>query len=146
MLRHDGEMARVLILLFLIQVGLAAFALISCLSVETGETGKIRALPRPAWVLIILFVPLIGAIAWFVAGRPVPAGPQGAGRTGGPAPRRTGPVAPDDNPDFLRSLDDRSDQDRELFDRWESDLRRREDDLRQRQAGDPPREEDRPEV
>ena len=38
-----------------------------------------------------------------------------------------------------------SEQDQELFRRWEEDLRRREDDLRRRD-GEPPREGDRPEV
>ncbi|MFF4881086.1 MULTISPECIES: PLD nuclease N-terminal domain-containing protein [unclassified Micromonospora] len=138
-------MARLGVLLFLVQIVLAVCALISCLSAEEGQ---IRALPRIAWVLIILFFPLIGSIAWFLAGR-VPsagtrkAGPAGNGRTGRQRPR---PLAPDDDPEFLRSVQDRAQQqDQELFRRWEEDLRRREDDLR-RQDGDPPREGDRPEV
>jgi hypothetical protein len=55
-------------------------------------------------------------------------------------------VAPDDDPEFLRSVEERAkQQDAELFRRWEEDLRRREDDLRRRD-GEPPREGDRPEV
>ncbi|MEU0550804.1 PLD nuclease N-terminal domain-containing protein [Micromonospora sp. NPDC005979] len=138
-------MARLYVLLFLAQIVLAVCALISCLSAEEGQ---IRALPRIAWVLIILFFPLVGSIAWFVAGRE----PGTANRTvwpGGPSaaerqPRR--PLAPDDDPEFLRSVQDRAkQQDQELFRRWEEDLRRREDDLRRRD-GEPPREGDRPEV
>lgn len=50
------------------------------------------------------------------------------------------PVAPDDDPEFLRSIEERSRrQDSELFRRWEEDLRRREEDLRRREG-----EEDRP--
>ncbi|MFI0791335.1 PLD nuclease N-terminal domain-containing protein [Micromonospora rubida] len=134
-------MARLYVLLFLIQIVLAVCALISCLSAEDGQ---VRGLPRIAWVLIILFFPLVGSIAWFVAGRE-PAGgrPRAAGPIGrAPADRR--PVAPDDDPEFLSSLAERSrEQDQELFRRWEDDLRRREDDLR-RKEGDPPREDDRP--
>ncbi|MFY1619683.1 PLD nuclease N-terminal domain-containing protein [Micromonospora sp. WMMD736] len=135
-------MARLYVLLFLAQIVLAVCALISCLSAEEGQ---IRALPRIAWVLIILFFPLVGSIAWFVAGRE----PGTSARTAwpGPAgrqPRR--PLAPDDDPEFLRSVQDRAkQQDQELFRRWEEDLRRREDDLRRRD-GEPPREGDRPEV
>ncbi|MGC5021165.1 PLDc N-terminal domain-containing protein [Micromonospora sp. DT47] len=136
-------MARLSLLLFAVQIVLAVCALISCLS---AEEGTIRALPRIAWVLIILFFPLVGSIAWFLAGRPAtPARPG----TAEPAPTgrdRRRPVAPDDDPEFLGSIAERSRRDdEELFRRWEDDLRRREDDLRNRE-GDPPREEDRPEV
>ncbi|MFI6262369.1 PLDc N-terminal domain-containing protein [Micromonospora sp. NPDC051006] len=153
-------MARLYALLFLVQIVLAVCALISCLSAEEGE---IRALPRIAWVLIILFFPLIGSIAWFVAGRePAPGRPTTSGpKRWTPARERPRPVAPDDDPEFLGSLADRSrPDDQELFRRWEEDLRRREDDLRSREGtppdgpqpplrprdSEPPREEDRPEV
>ncbi|MFG1868589.1 PLD nuclease N-terminal domain-containing protein [Micromonospora arborensis] len=138
-------MARLGVLLFLVQIVLAVCALISCLSAEEGQ---IRSLPRIVWVLIILFFPLVGSIAWFVAGREPSSGtrkgwPGGTGTTQRQQPR---PVAPDDDPEFLRSMQDRAkQQDQELFQRWEEDLRRREDDLRRRD-GEPPREEDRPEV
>lgn len=116
-------MVRVFLLLVLTQVVLAALALIGCLSAEKHQ---VRALPRALWVPVVLFVPLLGPIAWFVAGRPVGTGRP---RPGGKPRRR--PVAPDDDPDFLKSLHDRtSQQDQELFQRWEDDLRRREEDLR----------------
>ncbi|PZF98356.1 PLD nuclease N-terminal domain-containing protein [Micromonospora deserti] len=139
-------MARLYVLLFVVQIVLGVCALISCLSAEEGE---IKALPRIAWVLIILFFPLLGSIAWFVAGRERavgrPAGSPFPGRIPSTRERRR-PVAPDDDPEFLRSIEDGSrQQDQELFRRWEEDLRRREDDLRRRE-GEPPREEDRPEV
>ncbi|MFF5178936.1 PLD nuclease N-terminal domain-containing protein [Micromonospora sp. NPDC000316] len=139
-------MARLYILLFLVQIVLAVCALISCLSAEEGQ---IRVLPRIVWALIILFFPLVGSIAWFLAGREPKPGAAGLGKiwpAGSAAerqPRR--PLAPDDDPEFLRSVQDRAkQQDEELFRRWEEDLRRREDDLRRRD--DPPREGDRPEV
>ncbi|MCI4064638.1 PLDc N-terminal domain-containing protein [Micromonospora mangrovi] len=135
-------MVRLYGLLFLAEVVLGICALISCLSAEEGQ---IRALPRIAWVLIILIFPLVGSIAWFVAGRE-PAGDRP--RTARPVgngfaePDRRRQVAPDDDPEFLSSLAERSrQQDRELFSRWEEDLRRREDELRRRDG-----EQDRPEV
>ncbi|RAO26337.1 hypothetical protein PSN13_06361 [Micromonospora saelicesensis] len=138
-------MARLGVLLFLVQIVLAVCALISCLS---AEEGKIRALPRIAWVLIILFFPLVGSIAWFIVGREPTAGARKGwpGVTGGSERQRPRPMAPDDDPEFLRSVEERAQQqDQELFQRWEEDLRRREDDLRRRD-GEPPREGDRPEV
>lgn len=139
-------MVRLYAILAIGQLILAVVALISCLSAEDGE---IRALPRFAWVLIILFFPLVGSIAWFVAGRPVPATPGTGSRPGGGSSGRDRqrPLAPDDDPEFLRSLDsERSKQDRELLERWERDLRRREDELRRGDSSDPPREEDKPEA
>ncbi|WP_320065079.1 PLD nuclease N-terminal domain-containing protein [Micromonospora sp. RTGN7] len=149
-------MVRLYFLLFLAQIALAVCALISCLSAEEGQ---VRRLPRIVWVLVILIFPLVGSIAWFVAGRERtasrPGAPRpepgtgrgaapGAGRNTGRDPHR--PLAPDDDPEFLDSLAERSRrQDAELFRRWEEDLRRREDDLRGRE-GDPPREGNRPEV
>jgi hypothetical protein len=118
-------MARLYLLIFVVQIALAAIALISCLSAEEDE---IRALPRLAWVLIILFFPLVGSIAWFLAGKPA----RAAGGIAEP-PRR--PVAPDDDPDFLRKLNtDQSRRDRELFEKWEDDLQRREDELRRKDS------------
>ncbi|MEU2611226.1 PLD nuclease N-terminal domain-containing protein [Micromonospora sp. NPDC007271] len=135
-------MARLYGLLFLAQVVLAVCALISCLSAEEGE---IRALPRIAWVLIILFFPLIGSIAWFVAGREPTARrsrtpwPMGNGFS---ERDRSRPVAPDDDPEFLSSLAERTRRDdQERLRRWEENLRQREEELR-RQEGD----RDRPEV
>jgi len=95
------DMARIGLLLFLIEVALAAAALISCLS---AEEGNIRAIPRWAWIIMILLFPLLGGIAWFAVGRiEVPT------RAPRPAPRRS--TAPDDDPEFLRSLKPRRDPD-----------------------------------
>ncbi|MEU6078311.1 PLD nuclease N-terminal domain-containing protein [Micromonospora sp. NPDC047074] len=138
-------MARLYVLLFVVQIVLAVCALISCLSAEEGE---IKALPRIAWVLIILFFPLLGSLAWFAAGRERTAGGPAGGAPKGrllPGRERPRPVAPDDDPEFLRSLGERSRrEDQELFRRWEEDLRRREGEIRRRD-GEQPREEDRPE-
>ncbi len=130
-------MARLYVLLFLVQIVLAVLALISCLSAEEDE---IRALPRLVWVLIILFFPLIGSIAWFLAGKPARDSAPGSGwRVGGgfPEHKRSRPVAPDDDPEFLKSLDgNQSPRDREVFEKWEEDLKRREDEMRRRETGD----------
>ncbi|WBB82056.1 PLD nuclease N-terminal domain-containing protein [Micromonospora sp. WMMD882] len=124
-------MVRVFLLLFVIQVVLASLALIDCLSTDKH---KVRGAPRFVWVLAILLVPLLGAAGWFVAGRPVRAGDAPR-----PAAPRRGPVAPDDNPEFLKSLDESTrKQDEELFRRWEEDLRRREEKLRDPDPTDAP--------
>lgn len=56
-----------------------------------------RGLSKPAWIAVQIVLPVLGAILWFIIGRP-------RGRR--PAPGRSGhPVAPDDDPDFLRNLE-----------------------------------------
>jgi hypothetical protein len=124
-------MARLALLLVLADIVLTAAALISCLSTEDED---IRALPRIAWVLIILFFSPVGAIAWFFAGRDRVAAPRRqVWRMGGGFPENERPkttVAPDDDPDFLRKLDrDRAEQaaaddaerERDMLRKWEEE-------------------------
>ncbi|WP_344079440.1 PLD nuclease N-terminal domain-containing protein [Luedemannella helvata] len=130
-------MARVYLLLFIINLVLAVAALIDCLSAEEDE---IRALPRLFWVLIILLFSPIGPIAWFIAGRPqrTAARPGGAWRPGNgfPEATRPRPLAPDDDPAFLANLNQVRKDDEELLRRWEEDLRRREEELRNKDEDD----------
>jgi hypothetical protein len=123
-------------LLFLLDLALIVVALIDCLSSDEGD---IRALPRIYWVLLILLFSPIGAIAWFVAGRPRHAVPKAKtwrqGR-GFPEAERPREIAPDDDPEFLRRIAKSKREDDELMRRWEEDLRRREDDLRRKESGE----------
>jgi len=134
-------MFRLYSLFFFIDLALLVIALIDCLSVEEFA---IRALPRSAWVFIILLFSPIGAIAWFVAGRPARAVQLSNGTTWRPGSgfpeserprRRAASVAPDDDPQFLRNLATSLREDENMMKRWEEDLRRREEELRRRQAG-----------
>src|SRR5438067_7209424 len=122
-------MGRLFPLLALADLALIVIALIDCLSVEESE---IRALPRVVWVFLILLFSPIGPIAWFVAGRPERAGGGGAPRYA----RRTDPVPPDDDPDFLRRMSRTSPEDEEMLRLREADLRKREEELRKREEDD----------
>lgn len=74
-------------------LGLTVYALIDC--VRTDEA-QVRSLPKALWLAVVLFVPLVGAAAWVLLGR----------ERGGPPRRKpVGPLAPDDDPSFLRQLD-----------------------------------------
>jgi hypothetical protein len=101
-------MVRLFVFLAAAQLVLLVLGLISCLAAD-----RIRNLPRAVWVLVILLVPLIGPLAYYGWGRPTVTRPV--------SPRR--PASPDDDPDFLRSMDsEQSRRDRELLSQWERDL------------------------
>jgi hypothetical protein len=95
-------MVRLFIFLAAAQLALFVLALISALSVE-----RVRTLPRPLWVLLILMIPL--------------ASPQLEGSLARRPGRR--PSSPDDDPEFLRAVDsEQSRRDRELLAQWEQDF------------------------
>ncbi|NRD25249.1 PLD nuclease N-terminal domain-containing protein [Frigoribacterium sp. VKM Ac-2836] len=80
--------------LFIVGIVAAAafviFALIDCLF---ADTSRFRALNKPLWAVIIVLLPVIGAVLWFMLGR--------ARKNGRPVATRT--VAPDDDPEFSGS-------------------------------------------
>ncbi|GAA4660472.1 hypothetical protein GCM10023347_09990 [Streptomyces chumphonensis] len=90
-------MLKVLPVLLLLAVWIYAF--VECLNTPERD---VRKLPKVAWILIILLFTPLGPVAWFLAGRPRRNAPYGAVRS---EERRW--VAPDDNPNFLKSLDER---------------------------------------
>ncbi|MFD5276276.1 PLDc N-terminal domain-containing protein [Pseudarthrobacter sp. NPDC058362] len=58
-----------------------------------------RGISKPAWIVVMIVLPVLGAILWLLMGRP----------RGGSAQPQTyrHPTAPDDDPDFLRNLEAR---------------------------------------
>jgi hypothetical protein len=110
-----------IVLVYGLPILLAIYALVDCIQTEESE---IRGLPKIAWILLIVFVGVIGPIAWLIAGRA-----RGGSRITLPGsrdpsspPRRT--VAPDDDPEFLGRLGSHNSYDRQL-DEWEEELRNR---------------------
>lgn len=76
---------------------IAALLTIYCVvEVAQADPDDVRALPRWMWATIIIVIPVLGAIAWLLWGRPRR---QPLDRGG-----RQRPIAPDDDPDFLRGL------------------------------------------
>jgi hypothetical protein len=115
----------------LLEIGLIVFCLIECIQ---APPARVRNLPTWAWILLILFIPYVGPIAWLVAGRPTaaPAGrpaPWTSTRTAG-FPGYERPIAPDDDPEFIARLATSDSTDRKLLAQWEADLREREAKLR----------------
>ncbi|GGS12363.1 membrane protein [Streptomyces humidus] len=125
---------------FLLVLALWIYAFIDCLNTPEEE---VRGLPKVVWVIIILLFGevLVGPVAWLVAGKVRHAPVGGATSAGSPRARQTEWVAPDDNPEFLKSLKDETARNEEkLLKDWEADLRRREDELKRRESGEEPTE------
>jgi hypothetical protein len=107
---HHCGMVRLFIFLAAIALVLLILALISGLAAD-----RVRNMPRSLWVLVILLIPIAGPLAYFVWGRPT-------SRKARPAAR---PSSPDDDPDFLRSMDsEQSRRDREALERWEQEMKK----------------------
>jgi hypothetical protein len=141
-------MVRVGGLLWFIMMGVWIYAL---LDVITTDSSLVRNLSKLTWVFIVFVGSIVGAVIWFVAGRP-----EKAGFKPGDTTYRK-PIsfrAPDDDPDFLadlgparrepapkpaspptpgRGLDGPPASTRDL-EAWEADLARREDELRRREG------------
>lgn len=124
------------LLMYLIPLALTIYAFIDCLNTPEDEA---KHLPKIAWVFIILLFWIVGPIAWLAAGKLHT--PPANGRTPSEWHRnhRMEYVAPDDNPEFLSSLKAENKKDEALLKDWEADLRRREEELKRREAGEEPK-------
>jgi hypothetical protein len=89
------------VLLYALPLILAIYALVDLVQTDDDD---VQGLPKLAWVALIVLIWIIGPIAWLVAGKRGRrlALPGRAARSAGPPPGR--PLAPDDDPDFLRGL------------------------------------------
>lgn len=106
----------------------AVIALYVYVLVELGRSrsADVRTLPKWLWLVVILVVPVVGPVLWLFLGRPRAEIPPSGGEGGGSVGRRpgpSGPIAPDDDPAFLRRLDEQS---------WSSRMERLR---REREAG-----------
>lgn len=68
-------------LLAVISVGFTVWCVVEAIF---ADGHRLRRLPKAAWILLILFLPLVGSIAWLLAGRPTAA----ANAAATPAPDR----------------------------------------------------------
>ncbi|WP_026549086.1 PLDc N-terminal domain-containing protein [Arthrobacter sp. Br18] len=113
-------MPRLLLFLAILGVAVIIYALIDCIMSKRHE---VRSISKPAWLIIIILLPLIGTAMWFLFGRPRSA-PPGPGR-----PARRHPTAPDDDPQFLQNLETKRRQQAR-----EAERRRKEQELKAREA------------
>lgn len=113
------------LLMSIVSLVLAVVAVVQILGTEDL---RIRNLPRIAWLLLVVFVPLAGSLAWFFAGRK-PAGGQVA-RPQAPGaqfpeydrPGRAVNPNPEKDAEFLRRVRARAEEQRR---RYEEQQRRK---------------------
>ncbi len=80
---YDGCMVRFVIIGIVIAVAFTLYALVDA---AMTEGSRARGVPKPVWVVLVVVLPVIGGVLWFLIGK---------GDT--PAVR---PAAPDDDPRF----------------------------------------------
>lgn len=95
-------MVRLWIALVVAAVVFVIYALVDCAFIDRS---RVRGLSKPAWVLLILLVPVVGALLWFFVGR---------GRRGQVRRSATSMRAPDDDPAFLQSIGTDFDQEERI--------------------------------
>ncbi|MDT3330013.1 MULTISPECIES: PLD nuclease N-terminal domain-containing protein [Microbacterium] len=121
-------MARVYLVLALL---LAAFWVYSIVDCAVQPPTRHRGVSKPIWLLIVILLPVVGGVLWFVIGRSRASSSRVVFR------------APDDDPDFLGRIGTSSDQDDRIR-RLEEELAALDSeapDPRDRPA-DPPAEDD----
>ncbi|WP_437114400.1 PLD nuclease N-terminal domain-containing protein [Streptomyces cyaneofuscatus] len=128
-------------LMFILPLALMIYAFIDCLNTSEEDT---KHLPKIAWVFIILLFWVVGSIGWLVAGKVRHSAAGGAGLSPWQPGRRQQWVAPDDNPDFLKSLKDDKDAKKaeaaeaEAETESESEKAKAEEELKRRDGGTGP--------
>jgi cbb3-type cytochrome oxidase subunit 3 len=91
-------MARLLLILALVAVVFWVYTAVDC---ALQPSTRHRGVPKGAWIVIVILLPVVGGILWLLVGR---------GRRSAPVVRR----APDDDPQFLRTIGSISDQDERI--------------------------------
>ncbi|OOC55343.1 MULTISPECIES: PLDc N-terminal domain-containing protein [Nocardiopsis] len=108
-------MAHFLLLLTVLSLCVWVYALFDVIG---SAPGSVRLLPKPAWTVVVLLLPKLGALLWFALGRPhrdpapsAPAGPP-------PAfpeydhPRRARATTHEEDEEFLRRCRERAEEQR----------------------------------
>lgn len=91
-------MPRVLLILALVLTAFWVYTIVDC-SVQPAN--RHRGVSKPIWILIVIFLPVLGGLLWLTVGRV---------RRATIVARR----APDDDPEFLEKIGTLSDQDERI--------------------------------
>lgn len=122
---------------YFIELALLVFCLIDCIQTPGHQ---VRNLEKPIWILLILLVPIIGGVAWLVAGRPTSSAAKPQWRVGGGFPederRRPAPGRNEDDAAFMAEMARIDREHEEALKKWQAKLEAQEAELRRREAGE----------
>jgi hypothetical protein len=94
-------MARLLVFLPFVVVGLMVWSIVDIVLIENN---RVRGIPKAGWIIIVVLLPIIGPVLWFLLGRE---------RLSAAGRYAATPIAPDDDPAFLNQLNrDKEQQER----------------------------------
>ena len=120
---YTGRVARLLVIGGFLAAVFWVFSIVDC---AVQPATRHRGVSKTAWVFIVILLPVIGGILWFVIGRR---------RANDPGVRPV--IAPDDDPAFLRSIN-KTEQDARIA-RLEEELARLDEE-----TDEPPATDQRP--
>lgn len=118
------------LLFFLVPLVLCVFCVIDAI---TSRDDEVRHLSKVWWILLILFFPFVGSIAWLAAGRPVR-----APRRAGPYERSAGAFPEYDRPGRFAAADPAADEAflKKVRERAEEQRRKAREEREQRESGE----------
>lgn len=114
---------------------LSVFCLVDAIG---SDPARVRNLPKWAWIVLVLLFPLLGSVAWLVAGRPAAAARRDRAQGAAPGfpeydrPGRMAAADPAKDEEFLRQVRARAEEQRR---RYELDQRRRRAEQEDGSAG-----------
>lgn len=73
-------------------VAVLAVTIFALVDIAMSKDSQVRVLNRPVWILLIVVLPGLGSILWFVLGKSTVSAAKPA------------PLGPDDDDDFVRTL------------------------------------------
>jgi hypothetical protein len=121
---------------YFIEIALLVFCLVDCIQ---SPPHLIRNLEKGWWIVIIIILPLIGGIAWLVAGRPVrtSSGAQWRIGSGFPADERprTAYKRNEDDPAFMAEMARIDREHEESLRKWEAKLKAQEAEQKRKEQG-----------
>jgi hypothetical protein len=125
----------------LLLLGLWIYAIFDVIATDDA---LVRNLPKGLWLMIVIFLPDVGSLAWLLLGRPLFAGWRPGDTTRRTPKRAIGPEDRDDwrgssyppaTPRLAEPRPSADDQEDRLA-AWERDLARREEEMRRREEGE----------
>jgi cbb3-type cytochrome oxidase subunit 3 len=95
-------MARVYVPIFFIVVAVIVWSIVDIVLIDSR---RVRGIPKGGWIVLVLLLPVVGSVLWFLLGR--------ERLTAAARYAAMGPIAPDDDPEFLNQLNrDKEQQER----------------------------------